>query len=52
MKCLVCGAAELIRDTRDLPYVYKGETTTILAVKGEFVPPAPSPTWRPPNPGA
>jgi len=22
MKCLVCGAAELIRDTRDLPYTH------------------------------
>jgi len=26
MKCPVCGAAELIHDTRDLPYTYKGET--------------------------
>ena len=25
MKCLVCGAAELIHDTRDLPYTYKCE---------------------------
>lgn len=23
MKCPVCGAAELIHDTRDLPYTYK-----------------------------
>jgi HTH-type transcriptional regulator/antitoxin MqsA len=38
MKCPVCGAAELIADTRDLPYTYKGETTTIPAVKGEFCP--------------
>lgn len=38
MKCPVCGAAELIRDTRDLPYTYKGETTTIPAVTGEFCP--------------
>ena len=29
MKCPVCGAAELIHDTRDLPYTYKGESTTI-----------------------
>lgn len=36
MKCPVCGAAELIRDTRDLPYTYKGETTVIPAVTGEF----------------
>src|ERR1039458_2176701 len=38
MKCPVCGAAELILDTRDLPYTYKGETTTIPAVTGEFCP--------------
>jgi HTH-type transcriptional regulator/antitoxin MqsA len=36
MKCPVCGAAELIHDTRDLPYVYKGENTVILAVTGDF----------------
>ncbi|GEM_PF-5175425 len=29
MKCPVCGAAELIHDTRDVPYTYKGETTVI-----------------------
>ena len=38
MKCPVCGAAELIRDTRDLPYTYKGETTQIPAVTGDFCP--------------
>ena len=38
MKCPVCGAAELIHDTRDLPYTYKGETTTIPAVEGDFCP--------------
>ena len=38
MKCPVCGAAELIHDTRDLPYTYKGETTSIPAVTGEFCP--------------
>ncbi|TAL90058.1 MAG: type II toxin-antitoxin system MqsA family antitoxin [Candidimonas sp.] len=38
MKCPVCGAAELIHDTRDLPYTYKGETTVIAAVTGEFCP--------------
>jgi len=38
MKCLVCGAAELIHDTRDLPYTYKGETTSIPAVTGDFCP--------------
>jgi HTH-type transcriptional regulator/antitoxin MqsA len=36
MKCPVCGAAELIHDTRDLPYTYKGETTVIPAVTADF----------------
>ena len=36
MKCSVCGAAELIYDTRDLPYTYKGETTVIPSVTGDF----------------
>jgi HTH-type transcriptional regulator/antitoxin MqsA len=38
MKCPVCGAAELIHDTRDLPYSYKGETTLIPAVTADFCP--------------
>ena len=38
MKCPVCGAAELIHDTRDLSYTYKGETTVITAVTGDFCP--------------
>ncbi|MEO5370973.1 MAG: type II toxin-antitoxin system MqsA family antitoxin [Magnetococcus sp. DMHC-1] len=38
MKCPVCDAAELIHDTRDLPYTYKGETTLIAAVTGDFCP--------------
>jgi HTH-type transcriptional regulator / antitoxin MqsA len=37
MKCPVCGAAELIHDTREIPYSYKGETT-ILKTRGEFCP--------------
>lgn len=38
MKCPACGAAELVRDTRELPYTYKGETTTIPAVAGGYCP--------------
>ena len=38
MKCPVCGEAKLIHDTRDLPYTYKGETTTIPAVTADFCP--------------
>lgn len=36
MKCPVCGAAELVRDVRDMPYIYKGESTVILDVAGDF----------------
>ena len=38
MKCPSCGAAELVHDTRDLPYIYKGEATAIPAVRGDFCP--------------
>jgi HTH-type transcriptional regulator/antitoxin MqsA len=38
MKCPVCGGAELAHDTRDIPYSYKGESTTIPEVSGEFCP--------------
>ncbi|GHT84711.1 DNA-binding protein [Betaproteobacteria bacterium] len=38
MKCPCCGAAELIQDTRDIPYTYKSESTTIPEVTGEFCP--------------
>lgn len=38
MKCPICGEAKLIRDTRDLPYIYKGETTVIVGVNADFCP--------------
>jgi len=38
MKCPVCSTAELVHDIRDLPYTYKGETTVIAAVTGDFCP--------------
>lgn len=38
MKCPVCGAAELVRDTRDQTYTYKGQTTTIAAVTADYCP--------------
>jgi HTH-type transcriptional regulator/antitoxin MqsA len=38
MKCPICGKAELVQDTCDISYTYKGETTTIPAVTGEFCP--------------
>ena len=38
MRCPVCGAADLIHDTRDIPYTYRGKTTIIPAVTGDFCP--------------
>ena len=38
MKCPVCGSAELKQATKDLAYTFKGETTLITQVKGEFCP--------------
>ena len=38
MKCPQCAAARVVPDTRDMPYTYKGESTTLPAVKGEFCP--------------
>jgi HTH-type transcriptional regulator / antitoxin MqsA len=38
MKCPNCGVAELIHDTRDMPYTYKGESTIIPQVTGDFCP--------------
>lgn len=37
-KCPSCGEANLVRGTRDIPYVYKGETIAIPSVRGEFCP--------------
>jgi len=36
MHCPIRDRTELISDTHDLPYNYKGESTTIPAVTGEF----------------
>lgn len=38
MKCPICGAAELVHDTRDQTYTYKGQTTTIPAVTADYCP--------------
>jgi HTH-type transcriptional regulator/antitoxin MqsA len=38
MKCPICGEGKLVRDTRDLPYTYKGETTVIPKATGDFCP--------------
>jgi HTH-type transcriptional regulator/antitoxin MqsA len=36
MKCPTCGIGNLIVDTRELPYGYKGRSAVIKAVKGKF----------------
>lgn len=38
MKCPVCGGAELIHDTRDIPWVYKGQQTVLPAITGDYCP--------------
>ena len=38
MKCPICAKAELVHDTRDIFYTYKGEGTTIPGVTGDFCP--------------
>jgi HTH-type transcriptional regulator/antitoxin MqsA len=38
MKCPSCGERKLVRDTRDVPHIYKGKTRIIPAVRGEFCP--------------
>lgn len=38
MKCPACGAAKLVRGTRDIPYTYKGESTVIPTITGDFCP--------------
>jgi HTH-type transcriptional regulator/antitoxin MqsA len=36
--CLSCAAAESVHDIRDIAYTYKGESTMIPAVDGDFCP--------------
>lgn len=38
MQCPICASAELTHDTRDISYTYKGETTVIPNVTGDFCP--------------
>ena len=38
MKCPSCGAAKLVHDTRDVPYIYKGEAGVLPQVTGDFCP--------------
>ena len=36
MKCPICAKTKLVHGTRDLPYTYKGESTVIPGVTGDF----------------
>ena len=38
MKCPSCGVAKLVHDTRDVHYAYKGESTILPQVAGDFCP--------------
>lgn len=38
MKCPACGATELVHATRNRPYTYKGESTVIPDVAGDYCP--------------
>ncbi|WP_427312321.1 type II TA system antitoxin MqsA family protein [Cupriavidus sp. H39] len=38
MKCPECGGAELVAEMRDMPYTYRGETTVIGNVRGQWCP--------------
>ncbi|ABY99666.1 TPA: type II TA system antitoxin MqsA family protein [Pseudomonas putida] len=36
MRCPICGGAELAPDTQDMPYRYKGVSTVIPGVAGDY----------------
>ncbi len=38
MRCPICAEAELVHDTRDITYTYKGESTVIPGITGDFCP--------------
>ena len=38
MKCPICAKLELVHDTRDIPYIYKGKSTIFPDVTGDFCP--------------
>ncbi|SJM89429.1 type II toxin-antitoxin system MqsA family antitoxin [Crenothrix polyspora] len=38
MKCSACVMTELIHDTRNIPYSYKGDATFIPVISGDFYP--------------
>jgi HTH-type transcriptional regulator/antitoxin MqsA len=38
MTCPICGEAQLIHDTRDIPDSYQGEQTVLRGIEGDFCP--------------
>jgi HTH-type transcriptional regulator / antitoxin MqsA len=38
MQCPICAGADLIHDTRDVQYTYKGESTIIEHITAQFCP--------------
>jgi len=36
MRCPICGEVEMVHDTREMAYTYKGESTVIPGVTGDF----------------
>jgi len=38
MKCISCGKAKLVRDMRDEEFTYKGETTLLVGIPGDYCP--------------
>ena len=36
MQCITCGTFQMARECRDIPYSYKGESTVIPAVNGQY----------------
>ncbi|KWR91303.1 type II TA system antitoxin MqsA family protein [Cupriavidus sp. IDO] len=38
MKCPACGVAELVTDVRAVSYTYRGQTTMLESVHGDFCP--------------
>lgn len=36
MKCSICGKASIVHDCRDMTYTYKGKTTIINDVEGDY----------------
>ena len=38
MQCPICANADLIHDTRDVQYTYKGESTVFENITADFCP--------------